>query len=88
MTKTATYRHAQQALGVMLQVEVLVGEALGAVDARGACAVAVDEVTALAHKFGDLAPSCQYFVLVLSNGNRRMEACGQEKGVSPLRTMR
>ena len=38
----------------MLQGEVLVGERLGAVDARRAGAVAVEEVAALAHEAGDL----------------------------------
>jgi hypothetical protein len=41
----------------VLEDEVLVGEALGAVDAGGARAVAVEEVAALAHEVADLGAS-------------------------------
>lgn len=50
----ATYRHGQQSFGIVLQREVLVREALGAIDAHGARAVAVQKVAALAHELGYL----------------------------------
>lgn len=46
----------------MLERKVLVGETLGAVDTSRACAVAVEEVAALAHKLGDLFIVCQWRV--------------------------
>lgn len=48
------YRHGQEARLFVLEVEVLVGERLGAVDAGRAGAVSVEEVAALAHEAGDL----------------------------------
>lgn len=50
-----TYGHGQQTGLVVLQLEVLVGELLGAVDAGRTGAVAVEEVAALAHEAGNLA---------------------------------
>ena len=38
----------------MLQIKVLIVKELGAVDARRACAVAVEEVTSLDHEASDL----------------------------------
>ncbi len=38
----------------MLQLEVLVGKRLGAVDTRGAGSVTIEEVATLAHESGDL----------------------------------
>ena len=38
----------------MLQREALVGKGLGAVDAGAACAVAIEEISALDHKVFDL----------------------------------
>lgn len=49
-----TYSHGQQTGLVVLQIEVLVGELVGAVDGAGAGAVAVDEVAALEHEVFDL----------------------------------
>jgi hypothetical protein len=40
----------------MLQIEILVGEGLGAVYAGRAGAIAVEEVATLAHEVGDLSP--------------------------------
>ncbi|RFU24760.1 hypothetical protein B7463_g11574, partial [Scytalidium lignicola] len=45
--------HAQQPGRIMLQHEILVGELAGAVDGRGARAIAVDEVAALTHEVLD-----------------------------------
>ena len=52
--ESETYSHTEQAGGVVLQREVLVGEGLGAVDGGAAGAVAVEEVAALDHEVGDL----------------------------------
>ena len=49
-----TYRHGKQTRLVVLQLEILVGKRLCAVDARRAGAVAVEEVAALDHEVGDL----------------------------------
>jgi len=54
LPKERTYRHGQQSRLVVLEDKVLVGKRLGTVDARGARAVAVEEVAALAHEVGDL----------------------------------
>jgi hypothetical protein len=50
-----TYRHAQQTRGVVLQLEVLVGEAARSVDGGGPRAVAIEKVSALDHEVLDLA---------------------------------
>lgn len=49
-----TYRHGQQSFGVVLQREVFVREALGAIYAHRARPVAVQKVAALAHELGYL----------------------------------
>lgn len=49
-----TYRHAEQTRGVMLEIEVLIGKGLCAVDRNGASAVAVKEVASLDHEVLDL----------------------------------
>lgn len=46
--------HGQESRLIVLQREVFVGEALGAVDAGRARAVTVEEVASLAHELGDL----------------------------------
>ena len=51
-----SYRHRQQPRLLVLQVEVLVGKGLGAVYAGRAGAIAVKEITALAHEIWDLFP--------------------------------
>jgi len=53
--------HGQQARLRVLDGEVLVRERLGAVDARRARAVAVQEVTALAHEVFDLSDLLSIF---------------------------
>lgn len=50
----ATYRHGQQPFRIVLQREVLVREALGAIDAHGTRAVAMQKIAALAHELGYL----------------------------------
>lgn len=45
--------HAEQARSIMLQVEVLVGELVGAIDGGRAGAVAIDEVATLTHEVLD-----------------------------------
>ena len=49
-----THSHAQKARGVVLELEALVREGLGAVDGGAAGAVAVEEVAALDHEVFDL----------------------------------
>ena len=47
-------RHAQQPRRIMLQLEILVRESLGAVNAGTARAVAVEEISTLDHEFSNL----------------------------------
>ena len=49
-----TYSHTEQPSNIMFQLEILVGKGLRAVDAGAACAVAVEEVSALDHEVFDL----------------------------------
>ena len=46
--------HGEETRFIVLELEVLVREGLGAVDGGAARAVAVEEITALDHEVGDL----------------------------------
>lgn len=48
------YGHGEDTRCIMLEVEVLVREELGAIDACRARAVAVEEIAALDHELSDL----------------------------------
>ena len=56
----STHRHGEKAGPVMLQIEVLVREGLGAVYAGGPGSIAVEEVATLAHELGDLGEVCMF----------------------------
>ena len=56
----STHRHGEKAGSVMLQIEVLVREGLGAVYAGGPGSIAVEEVATLAHELGDLGEVCMF----------------------------
>lgn len=54
-TSDTTYRRAQQARFIVLQIEILVIHELGPVDGGASSTVALDEVTALEHESRDHA---------------------------------
>ncbi len=49
-----THGHAKQPSDVMLQLEVLIGEGLGAVNTGATCTVTIEEISALYHEVFDL----------------------------------
>lgn len=49
-----THGHAKQSRDVMLQLEILVGKGLGAVDTGATCTVAIKEISPLYHEVFDL----------------------------------
>ena len=49
-----TYSHAKQPSDVVLQLKVLVGEGLGAVDTGATCTVTVKEISPLYHEVFNL----------------------------------
>ena len=62
MCDRQAYRHAEQTRLIVLEIEILVRETLGSVDACAACAVAVEEVSALEHEIFDYAVEFGGFV--------------------------
>lgn len=71
-----TYRHGQQTGLVVLQVEVLVGKGLGAVDAGAAAAVAIQKVATLAHEVGYLFCYLSEEIMVEFGKGEVLLSCG------------
>ena len=65
-----TYGHAQQTRGVMLEGKVFIGEGFRAVNGSTACAITIEEVTALNHEVLDLQEVNTYFTFILRSGEK------------------
>lgn len=75
--------HAEQAGGVVLELEILVREGFGAVDAGAAGAIAVQEISALDHEIFDLEVSPHHQIgLWCREARAREEKGSRADGVS------